>query len=52
MMLRHIGEGPIASKIGRAVLKTFAEGKVLTGDMGGTATTKEFAAEVIRKMGG
>jgi len=50
MMLRHIGEGATADKIGKAALRTFGEGKVLTGDMGGTATTKEFTAEVIRQM--
>jgi len=50
MMLRHLGEGSTADKIGKAVLRTFAEGKVLTGDMGGTATTQEYTDEVIRQM--
>jgi isocitrate/isopropylmalate dehydrogenase len=51
MMLRHIGEGSMADRIGRAVLKTFKDGKVLTRDMGGTASTSQFAAEVIRQLG-
>jgi NAD-dependent isocitrate dehydrogenase len=51
MMLRHIGEGATADRIGRAVLKTFGEGNVMTRDMGGVATTSQFAAEVIRNLG-
>jgi isocitrate dehydrogenase (NAD+) len=48
MMLRHIGEREIADRIGKAVLKVMAEGKVLTGDLGGTATTEQYTDEVIR----
>jgi isopropylmalate/isohomocitrate dehydrogenase-like protein len=48
MMLRHIGEHEKADRIMNAVLQVFAEGRVMTGDLGGKATTKEFAAEVIR----
>ena len=51
MMLRHIGEGKTASVIGKAVLRTLSQGEVLTGDFGGTATTTEFANEVIRQLG-
>jgi isocitrate/isopropylmalate dehydrogenase len=50
MMLRHIGENERASKIGRAVLKVCAEGKHVTGDLGGSATTKEFTDAIIREM--
>ena len=48
MMLRHLGENVTADHIGGAVLRVCAEGKVLTGDMGGTASTEEYASEVIR----
>jgi isocitrate dehydrogenase (NAD+) len=48
MMLRHIGERSLADKIGRSVLKVAEEGKVLTGDLGGKATTEEFTQEIIR----
>lgn len=51
MMLRHIGENPMANRIGKAVLTIFGEGKVLTRDMGGHATTSEYTAEVIRQLG-
>ncbi len=50
MMLRHLGENEMATKIGRAVLKVYAEGKTVTGDLGGTATTKEYTDAVIRTM--
>lgn len=48
MMLRHIGEREIADRIGRAVLKVAAEGKILTRDLGGAASTNEYADEIIR----
>jgi NAD-dependent isocitrate dehydrogenase len=51
MMLRHIGEGQIADKIGGAVLRTFSEGIIKTADMGGTSSTREFADEVLRQLG-
>ncbi len=51
MMLRHIGEGRIADKIGKAVLRTLSQGNFMTGDMGGTATTAEYTNEVIRQLG-
>jgi isocitrate/isopropylmalate dehydrogenase len=48
MMLRHIGERSLADNISRAVLRVAEEGKVLTGDLGGTATTTEYTDEIIR----
>ena len=50
MMLRHIGEAEIANKIGGSVLSMFSEGKILTGDMGGTATTLDYQDEVVRRV--
>ena len=52
LMLHHIGEHEKAERIMSAVLKVCAEGKILTGDLGGKATTKEYTAEVIRQMDG
>ncbi len=49
-MLRHINERSTADKIETAMLKVFAEGKVRTRDIGGTATTDEFANEIISEM--
>ena len=52
LMLRHLGEREAADKIESAMLKTFAEGKVRTRDIGGTAKTAEFADAIIQKMNG
>ncbi|HEY0866266.1 MAG TPA: isocitrate/isopropylmalate dehydrogenase family protein [Fimbriimonas sp.] len=49
MMLRHLGEHEIADRINRAVLKVQSEGKTTTRDMGGTASTREYADEIIRE---
>ena len=50
LMLRHINERAAADKIETALLKVFEEGKVRTRDIGGTATTNEFANAIIAKM--
>src|SRR5881392_3895624 len=50
LMLRHIDERAAADKVEGAMLKVFTEGKVRTRDIGGTATTDEFADSVIAKM--
>jgi isocitrate dehydrogenase (NAD+) len=49
-MLRHIEERDAADAIERAMLKVFEEGKVRTRDIGGTATTDEFADAINSKM--
>ena len=49
-MLHHISERAVADKIENALLKVFAEGKVRTRDIGGTATTDEFADAMIAKV--
>ena len=40
MMLRYLGENDAADKFDAAILKVLSEGKTLTGDLGGSATTK------------
>lgn len=50
-MLKHIGETSAAEKIENALYNVIAEGKVLTADLGGCATTDEYTAEIIRQMG-
>ena len=52
MMLRHLGEGPRGDAIEAAIRETLAEGEVLTGDLGGKATTREYADAVAAKLGG
>jgi len=51
MMLRHIGEDTAALRIENALNATLSERKTITRDLGGTATTAEFAQAVIRAMG-
>ncbi|MEW6424124.1 MAG: isocitrate/isopropylmalate family dehydrogenase [Bacillota bacterium] len=50
MMLRHIGEQRIADKIHQALTEVIKEGKCVTYDLGGEATTMEMAEAVIVKM--
>lgn len=47
MMLRHIGELEIADKISNSVLKVCSDGRCLTVDLGGKASTGEYTQEVI-----
>jgi len=48
--LSHIEEREAAEKIENAMLKVFEEGKVRTRDIGGTASTNEFADTIIGTM--
>ncbi len=49
-MLKFINELGYAEKINSALMKTLYEGKVLTSDLGGSATTSEFTDEIIRNL--
>jgi len=51
VMLRHIGERDTAQAVEDAMLAVFADGEVRTRDLGGTATTAEFAGAIIAKLG-
>ena len=50
MMLRYLGENESADRLDNAILTLLDDGKVLTGDLGGTATTKEVADEIIKML--
>jgi isocitrate dehydrogenase (NAD+) len=50
LMLRYLNEREAAEKIEKAMLDVYAEGKVRTRDVGGTAKTAEFADAIIQKM--
>jgi isocitrate dehydrogenase (NAD+) len=52
MMLTHLGENAAARKLESAVESVYAEGKYLTGDVGGTASTGEFADAVVKAIRG
>ncbi|KAJ3082802.1 NAD-dependent isocitrate dehydrogenase [Quaeritorhiza haematococci] len=51
MMLRHIKMEDKADMIQAAALKTIAEGKILTGDLGGKASNTQFTNAVINNLG-
>ncbi len=50
LMLRYIGEKEAGQKIDDAMMAVFAEGKVRTKDLGGTAKTNEFARAIVEKI--
>jgi isocitrate dehydrogenase (NAD+) len=50
LMLHHIHERATAERIELALEKVYAEGKVLTRDVGGTSGTTAFADAVIAAM--
>ncbi|NDQ58636.1 MAG: isocitrate dehydrogenase (NAD(+)) [Acidipila sp.] len=50
MMLDHMGEVAAARRIDSAVFRVYRERKWVTPDVGGKATTNEFAAAVIDAM--
>lgn len=50
MMLDHIGENKAAERIRNAVYRVLGEGKILTKDLKGEATTGEFTDELIRRI--
>jgi isocitrate dehydrogenase (NAD+) len=50
LMLRHIGEGAIADRIMAALGALLGEGIVRTRDLGGTASTMEFAEALCRRL--
>jgi isocitrate dehydrogenase (NAD+) len=50
LMLYHIDEPETAAKVQTALEKVYAEGKTLTGDVGGTSGTKAFANAIIAAL--
>lgn len=50
LMLRYLDEREAADKIETAMLGVFADGKVRTRDIGGSARTSEFADAIIARM--
>ena len=50
MMLEHLGEHAIAERIEKALNATLANKAECTGDLGGSASTSEFAQHIIAKL--
>jgi len=51
LMLLHLGEEAAARRLQRAIEQVYLEGKHLTRDVGGAATTREFTDAVIERLG-
>ena len=51
LMLRQFGEIAAADRVEQALWRVFEEHKIITRDLGGMATTKEFVTAVIGAMG-
>jgi tartrate dehydrogenase/decarboxylase/D-malate dehydrogenase len=47
LMLRHLGYDAEAGRVEHAIETVCAEGRVLTGDLGGTATTAEVGDALV-----
>ena len=50
MMLKHMGESEAAQKIEQSLFAVLREGKTLTGDLKGNASTAQFAEAIIAKL--
>ena len=50
MMLEHLGELDAGRRVREAVIATICDDDVKTGDLGGKATTMEFAKAVARRL--
>ena len=50
MMLRYIGESEAADKFDKAILKVLTDANILTGDLGGNASTMEVAEAVKNNL--
>ncbi len=50
MMLHHLGEGAAATRIEESLIALYKETKLRTGDLGGTATTREFTDALCKRI--
>ncbi len=50
LMLRWLGKGEVADRLGRAIRTVFVDRGIRTRDLGGTASTSEFTMEVVHEL--
>jgi tartrate dehydrogenase/decarboxylase/D-malate dehydrogenase len=50
MLLEHLGENEAAARLMKAIEEITADPKLHTGDLGGTAKTKDVTAAVISRL--
>jgi isocitrate/isopropylmalate dehydrogenase len=51
-MLRHLGENEAADRIVKAVFAVLKRGEVRTPDLGGKASTREYADALVKELEG
>ncbi len=51
LMLEHLGQQDAAQKVDAAVARSLEERKVVTGDLGGNASTSQVGDEIVRLLG-
>lgn len=50
LMLRHVGKVDLAERLQKAVEQVLQVDNVRTGDLGGKASTRDFAAAIVRRL--
>ena len=50
LMLEHVGKGDLAQRLQTAITETLNTDHICTRDLKGTASTREFAAAVVRRI--
>jgi isocitrate dehydrogenase (NAD+) len=50
LLLNHIGEKAAAERLNNAIHDVYADGRSLTRDVGGSASTSQFTDAVIRRL--
>ena len=50
LMLEHVGRQDLRERLERGLDQVLNADKVLTGDLGGNATTKEFTQAILHRM--
>ena len=50
MMLDHVGRGELALRVRKAIDQTLKQDKILTGDLGGKASTAQYAKAVVARL--
>jgi isocitrate dehydrogenase (NAD+) len=50
LMLDHVNRSDLAGRLREAVLQTLQQDGVRTGDLGGTASTRDFAGAIVRRL--
>ena len=51
LMLKHVGRTDLAERLQTAIEQTLQVDKVHTADLGGKATTRDFAAAIVKRLG-